>query len=161
MTIFYDLSARTWDGKNFNFFSLKGKPCVIVNIASKCGFHKQSFDMLNSIIDKNINILLFPCNQYLNQEPLNINEIHEYVQKFSDKYILFDKIKVFGNDQHAVYKYLTENSPSYLLGKSIKWNYTTFLIDEKGEMVKRYAPGENFIKDKCFIDVLQRNSGDK
>lgn len=159
MPTFYDLEANTWNGNNFKFSSLKGKPCLIVNIASKCSFRGPTFEKLNSVINENINILLFPCNQYLNQEPLSMEEIHEYVSKYSDKYILFDKVNVYGKNKHAVYGYLTENSPSSLFGKSVKWNYTVFLIDGEGKLAQRYSPGENFLEDKTFKEVLQKFNG--
>lgn len=152
MKTFYDLIAKTWDNKEFHFKQLKGKPCLIVNIASKCGLKEGSFKKLNKIVDKDINILLFPCNQFLNQEPLNIDEIHEYVEKESEKYILFEKVKVFGKEKHEVYEYLTENFKS-IFGNFIKWNYTMFLIDKDGNPIKRYEPKSNIFDEKLKMVI--------
>ena len=91
--------------------------------------------------EKGFEVLDFPCNQFLNQAPGTNEEIAEFCQlRFGAKFRTFGKIKVNGQDAEPLYKYLKENSKGSFFGNEIKWNFTKFLIDREGNIVKRYAP---------------------
>lgn len=117
-----------------------GKPLLIVNTASQCGLASQLKDLENLYQDykeKGFVVLGFPCSQFMNQEPLEGEEIAEFCQmNYGISFPLFDKIKVNGDETHPLFKYLKDQTGN----KMIKWNYTKFLIDADGEVVNRYAP---------------------
>ncbi|SFK25678.1 glutathione peroxidase [Marinilactibacillus piezotolerans] len=117
-----------------------GKPLLIVNTASQCGLASQLKDLENLYQDykeKGFVVLGFPCSQFMNQEPLEGEEIAEFCQmNYGVSFPLFDKIKVNGDETHPLFKYLKDQTGN----KMIKWNYTKFLIDADGEVVNRYAP---------------------
>ncbi|MFJ1627147.1 glutathione peroxidase [Marinilactibacillus psychrotolerans] len=117
-----------------------GKPLLIVNTASQCGLASQLKDLENLYQDykeKGFVVLGFPCSQFMNQEPLEGEEIAEFCQmNYGVSFPLFDKIKVNGDETHPLFKYLKDQTGN----KIIKWNYTKFLIDADGEVVNRYAP---------------------
>ena len=119
----------------------EGKVLLIVNTASKCGYTKQ-FDGLQFIYDKykdqGFVVLGFPCNQFLRQDPGSNQEILNFCQvNFGVNFPMYEKIKVRGKEQHDLYKYLINNSPTRK-GKSIKWNFEKFLINRDGEVVDRF-----------------------
>ena len=120
-----------------------GQPLLIVNTASQCGLASQLKDLENLYQDykeKGFVVLGFPCSQFMNQEPLEGEEIAEFCQlNYDVSFPLFDKIKVNGDDTHPLFQYLKEQTGN----KMIKWNYTKFLIDANGEVVDRYAPTTN------------------
>ncbi|API90006.1 glutathione peroxidase [Marinilactibacillus sp. 15R] len=117
-----------------------GKSLLIVNTASQCGLASQLKDLENLYQDykeKGFVVLGFPCSQFMNQEPLEGEEIAEFCQmNYGVSFPLFDKIKVNGDETHPLFKYLKDQTGN----KMIKWNYTKFLIDADGEVVNRYAP---------------------
>ena len=119
----------------------EGKVLLIVNTASKCGYTKQ-FDGLQFIYEKykdqGFVVLGFPCNQFLRQDPGSNQEILNFCQvNFGVNFPMYQKIKVRGKEQHDLYKYLINNSPTRK-GKSIKWNFEKFLINRDGEVVDRF-----------------------
>ncbi len=119
----------------------EGKVLLIVNTASKCGYTKQ-FDGLQFIYEKykdqGFVVLGFPCNQFLRQDPGNNQDILNFCQvNFGVNFPMYQKIKVRGKEQHELYKYLINNSPTRK-GKSIKWNFEKFLINRDGEVVDRF-----------------------
>jgi glutathione peroxidase len=127
----YDLSAKLNNGKSKNLGDYKGKVLLIVNTASKCGFTPQ-YEGLQSLYakykDRGLEVLGFPCDQFGHQEPGSDAEIKS-----------FSKIDVNGDDAHPVFKFL-KSEKGGLLGDSIKWNFTKFLVDKKGNVVERFAP---------------------
>ncbi|EED36756.1 glutathione peroxidase [Luminiphilus syltensis NOR5-1B] len=139
----YDFSATTADGSDVNLADYRGKVLLIVNTASKCGFTPQyeGLEALRSdFSDRGFEILAFPCNQFGNQEPGTEEEIVEFCSlNFSTTFPLFAKIDVNGSDAHPLYEHLKEQAPGVLGTKSIKWNFTKFLVNSNGEVVKRYA----------------------
>lgn len=139
----YDLKARNIKGEEVSFEEFKNKVLLIVNTASKCGFTPQ-YEGLENLYNKykdDLVVLAFPCNQFGSQEPGSNEEIQQFCDlTFKTSFPLFDKIDVNGENTHEVYKYLKNELPGILGSKKIKWNFTKFLIDKKGNPVKRYAP---------------------
>ena len=140
---FYTFSAKKINGKEINFIEYKGKVVLIVNTASKCGFTPQ-FEGLEKLYkeykEQGLEILGFPSNQFSQQDPGNNDEILEYCQmNYGVTFTMFDKIDVNGANTHPIYKYLKSQKKS-LLGAEISWNFTKFLIDKEGNVVKRYLP---------------------
>ncbi len=139
----YDFSMLRADGTYQPLSDYSGKIVLIVNTASKCGFTKQ-FAGLEALYkkfkDEGFVVLAFPCNQFLKQDPGTNEEIQNFCKTtFGVTFPVFAKIDVRGKTQNPLYNYLTKESGSDFKG-AIKWNFTKFLIDRKGEIVKRYAP---------------------
>lgn len=140
----YEYSARSIDGTEQTLSAYKGKTLLIVNVASKCGFtpqYKGLEKLYRENKDKGLVILGFPCDQFGHQEPGNEQEIKDFCSLTYDvSFPMFAKIKVNGDDAHPLYTYL-KNEQGGLLGMDfIKWNFTKFLVDKTGKVVKRYAP---------------------
>ncbi|WP_028974787.1 glutathione peroxidase [Spirochaeta cellobiosiphila] len=140
---FYDLEAKANTGKDVKFDAYKGKTVLVVNTASKCGFTPQ-YDGLQKLYDKykdqGLEILGFPCDQFGNQEPGNDSEIQEFCKvNFGVNFPLFKKTDVNGPEAHPVFQYLKKSLPG-VFGSKVKWNFTKFLVDSKGNPVKRFAP---------------------
>ena len=139
----YDFSARTIEGTEKSIETYKNKVFLIVNTASQCGFTPQ-YKGLEELYEKynksGFEILGFPCNQFKHQEPGSNEEIKNFcTNNFNIKFQMFEKIDVNGDDAHPIYKFLTKAAPG-LITDSIKWNFTKFLIDKNGNVVKRFAP---------------------
>lgn len=166
MTI-YDFKVTTIDGEEVSLEKYKGKVLIIANTASKCGFTPQYADLqkiYETYKDKGLEILGFPSNQFAEQEPGNNSEVKNFCQfNYGVSFPLFEKIDVRGTSAHPLFKYLSEqipfngldlNHPSgkildsflkekfpeFLIGNSIKWNFTKFLINQNGEVVGRFEP---------------------
>ncbi|MFD2826117.1 glutathione peroxidase [Leeuwenhoekiella polynyae] len=140
---FYDLEAKTLQGKTIPMRAYKGKTVVVVNTASKCGLTPQ-YEGLEALYEKyrdqGLEILGFPCNQFGNQEPGSADDIEAFCQvNYGVSFTMFDKVDVNGSQTHPIFKYL-KSELSGLLGSKIKWNFTKFLIDKNGKPIKRYAP---------------------
>jgi glutathione peroxidase len=139
----YAFSARTIAGEEKSLSDYDGRVLLIVNTASRCGFtpqYRELQQLYEAYRNRGLEILAFPCNQFANQEPGSEEEIQKFcVTNYNVTFPLFSKVKVKGPDAHPLFKYLTEKSPG-VLGKEIKWNFTKFLVNRRGEVVKRYAP---------------------
>ncbi|MBN2782556.1 MAG: glutathione peroxidase [Campylobacterales bacterium] len=139
----YEIEVKDIDGKTLKLEKYKGKVMLIVNVASKCGFTSQyaGLEELHEMYaDKGLSILGFPCNQFLSQESGSEEEIKNFsMSSFGVKFDMFSKIDVNGQNTHPLYVYLKEHSDGFL-SDAIKWNFTKFLVDRDGEVVKRYAP---------------------
>lgn len=140
----YDFSANSIDGRSIDLSTYKDKVLLIVNTASQCGFTPQ-YKGLQALYDKyaeqGLVVLGFPCNQFGQQEPGSEREIQSFCEaRFGVSFPLFQKVDVNGNNAHPLYKYLTQIAPGILGTEAIKWNFTKFLIDRSGKVVKRYAP---------------------
>ena len=139
----YDFTVETIDGEEISLDKYKGKTILIVNVASKCGFTPQ-YEGLQELYekykDKDFYVLGFPCNQFGNQEPGSEEDIKEFCStNFDVNFPMFSKIEVNGDDAHPLYKFLKEKASGTLGTKSIKWNFTKFLIDKEGNIVDRYG----------------------
>jgi glutathione peroxidase len=139
----YAFSVQTIDGAEKSLAEYRGSVVLIVNVASKCGFTPQ-YKGLQELYDKYKNrgfvVLGFPCNQFLSQEPGTNDEIKHFCSiNYGVTFPMFDKIDVNGGNAHPLYKYLTSAKGGFITD-SIKWNFTKFLVDRKGAVVKRYPP---------------------
>ncbi len=144
MTSVYDFSARDIDGNERSLAEWRGQAMLIVNVASKCGFTPQYTGLealWQTARDKGLVVLGFPCDQFGHQEPGNEAEIRNFCSTSYDvSFPLFSKIEVNGDGAHPLYKWLKSEGKGILGSESIKWNFTKFLIDRDGQVVKRYAP---------------------
>lgn len=154
---FYDFVAKDINGKDINMNQYKGKVVLVVNTASKCGFTPQFKgleELYNEYKEKGFEILGFPCNQFKNQDPESNKEINNFCQlNYGVTFTMFEKIDVKGPNAHPIFKYLKEQTKG-LLNDEIKWNFTKFLIDSNGNVVKRYAPTTSPSKIKKDIENL-------
>ncbi len=140
---FYDLEFKSLDGENImKMNSFKGKKILIVNVASKCGYTYQyeGFQKLHEEYGSQVQIIGFPCNQFLFQEPGNSDEIREFCDKnYGVTFPLSEKIDVKGEDQHPVYTWLTSERFNKKADYSITWNFNKFLISENGELMAYFG----------------------
>ena len=139
----YDFTVKDRKGNDVNLADYKGKVLLIVNTASKCGFTPQ-YDGLEALWkkyqDQGLVVIGFPCDQFAHQEPGSDAEIAEFCRlNHGVTFPLMSKIEVNGDNAHPIYKYLKSETKG-LLGSSIKWNFTKFLISRDGTVIKRYAP---------------------
>ena len=147
MDKFYDINVNDITGQSKNLTAYKDRVLLIVNVASKCGFTKQ-YEALEELYkrykDKGFSILAFPCNQFGQQETGSSEEILEFCQlNYGVSFEVFEKIEVNGKNAHPLFNYLKEEAPGILNTQKIKWNFTKFLVDKKGEKIKRFAPNTN------------------
>ena len=143
MTSIYQFEAELLEGQNKSMSDYEGKVLLIVNTASKCGFTPQ-FAGLEKLYEQYKNqgfeVLGFPSNQFGGQDPGSNEQIGEFCQRnYGVTFPMFAKVDVKGPEAHIVFRYLTNNSKG-VLGNGIKWNFTKFLINKKGQVVNRYAP---------------------
>ena len=155
----YDFKVKKTNGEEILLEKYKGKVLLIVNTASGCGFTPQ-YEGLQKIYDeykdKGFEILDFPCNQFANQAPESIEDINKIcVDKYETSFPRFDKVNVNGDEASILYTYLKKHQKGFF-GKKIKWNFTKFLIDRKGNVVKRYSPNVKPFKISKDIEKLLR-----
>ena len=143
MASIYDFSATSLAGEDTPLKRFEGNVLLIVNTASACGFtpqYKGLEALQQSFGARGFSVLGFPCNQFGRQEPGSAAEIGQFCSSnYAVSFPMFDKIDVNGDNAHPLYQYL-KNEKSGLLGSSIKWNFTKFLVDRSGKVVGRYAP---------------------
>jgi glutathione peroxidase len=140
----YDFSAETLDGKPAPLSDWRDKVILIVNTASKCGFTPQ-YEGLEALYrkyrDRGLVVLGFPCNQFGAQEPGDAAEIANFCSlTYEVDFPMMGKIDVNGPKTHPLYAYLKHAKPGLLGTEGVKWNFTKFLVDRKGEVVERFAP---------------------
>lgn len=157
----YEYKVEDISGHEVPLKDYEGKVLLIVNTASKCGFTPQFEDLetlYNEIGSEQFEILGFPCNQFAKQEPGSNTEIIEFCKlNYKVTFPMFSKIKVNGKYAHPLYQYLTKQAGG-LFGKSIKWNFTKFLVDQNGEVVKRFPPSTNPLKIKeDIMNLINQN----
>src|SRR5689334_5979074 len=134
----YNFKVKGLDGKNINLSKYKGKKILIVNTASKCGYTPQYADLekLYETYKGKLVVLGFPANNFKQQEPGTSEEIQEFCKKnYGVTFPMAEKVSVKGDDIHPLFKYLTEEAQKMNIEDPIKWNFTKFLIDEKGKLV--------------------------
>ncbi len=144
MTTAYDFEALAIDGKSVALKDFEGKALLIVNTASACGFTPQ-FAGLEGLHDtygkQGLVVLGFPCNQFGAQDPGTNDEIAGFCQRnYGVTFPMMAKIDVNGQQAHPLYQWLCSEAPGLLGSKSIKWNFTKFLVGKDGQVLKRYAP---------------------
>jgi len=144
MAKLHDISVKTIGGQTKPLGEFAGKALLIVNVASKCGFTPQyaALEALHrQYKDRGFAVLGFPCNQFGHQEPGSEEEIRAFCSTSYDvSFPMFSKIEVNGPGAHPLYQHLKKAAPGILGTQGIKWNFTKFLIDPRGEVVARYAP---------------------
>ncbi|GAA0086253.1 glutathione peroxidase [Clostridium sp. CTA-7] len=154
---FYDFSAKDINGHEINMNEYKGKVLLVVNTASKCGFTpqlKELEELYKEYRSIGLEILGFPCNQFLNQEPGSNNDVKNFCEiNYGVTFNMFEKIDVNGNNAHPIFKYLKSKEKG-ILTSEIKWNFTKFLIDKEGNVVKRYSPTTSPSKIRADIKKL-------
>ncbi|ALK31207.1 glutathione peroxidase [Burkholderia plantarii] len=144
MSTLYSFSANALGGGEVSLDAYRGQVLLIVNTASECGFTPQ-YAGLQQLHERfgarGLAVLGFPCNQFGGQEPGDAAQIGAFCeQRFGVTFPLFEKIDVKGEHAHPLFRYLTDEAPGLLGTKMIKWNFTKFLVDRSGDVVKRYAP---------------------
>ena len=142
----YDFSVDDIHGKPVKLDKYKNKVMLIVNTASQCGFTPQ-YKGLEALYEKfhgkGLEVLGFPCNQFGAQEPGTEKEIAQFCElNYGVTFPLFAKVEVNGGNTAPVYKYLKTEKPGLLGSEAIKWNFTKFLVDRKGNVLARYAPND-------------------
>ncbi|MFC4302584.1 glutathione peroxidase [Cohnella boryungensis] len=154
----YDIPVKTNRGESADLSTYQGQVMLIVNTASKCGFAPQ-FKGLQKLheqyADQGLAVLGFPSNQFANQEPLEGESLAEHCQlNHGVSFPLYAKIDVKGSEIHPLYRHLTKAAPGFLGSKTIKWNFTKFLVDRNGRVVKRFAPTVTPEKIEKFVQKL-------
>jgi glutathione peroxidase len=144
MSSLCDFEAQSIDGQPVKLEQFRGKPLLIVNTASACGFTPQfgGLEKLHQTYgDRGLVVLGFPCNQFGSQDKGSNEEIAAFCQKnHGVSFQMMSKIEVNGAQAHPLYQWLTAEAPGLLGSKAIKWNFTKFLVGKDGRVIKRYAP---------------------
>lgn len=140
----YEITAKDIEGRELSLASLQGRVLLIVNVASRCGFTPQYAGLealQREYGDRGLTVLGFPCDQFGHQEPGDEAEIRNFCQtQYDVSFPMFSKIEVNGAGAHPLYAYLKSQAKGVLGTEAIKWNFTKFLIDREGRVVKRFAP---------------------
>ncbi len=154
----YDIEVKNIDKQTLKLEKYKGRVMLIVNVASKCGYTGQyeGLQELHTKYDaKGLSVLGFPCNQFLAQEPGSEEEIKNFcMSSFGVSFDMFAKIDVNGANTHPLYTFLKSNASGLLGSEAIKWNFTKFLVDKTGNVVKRYAPSTTPAQIEADIEKL-------
>ena len=154
MTTVHDFSATSIDGIERQLVDYKGKVVLVVNTASQCGFtgqYKGLEELYRTYADRGLVVLGFPCDQFGHQEPGDEEEIATFCERnFGVSFPLFAKVDVNGPDAHPLYQWL-RSEQSGMIGNKIRWNFTKFLIDPEGKVVKRY--GSTTTPDQIADDI--------
>ncbi|MBD8007123.1 glutathione peroxidase [Bacillus norwichensis] len=156
MTIF-DITVKRTDGKELSLSEFQGKVLLIVNTASKCGFTPQLKELQqlhDTYKDQGFTVLGFPSDQFMKQEFDDIQQTLDFCQiNYGVSFPVFAKVQVKGEGAHPLFRFLIDSKKG-VLTKEIKWNFTKFLIDRQGQVVKRYAPQTNPSKIKQVLEDL-------
>lgn len=157
----YDFQVTRNNGEKASMSEYKGKVLLVVNTASKCGFTPQ-YEGLQAIYEKyqeqGFEVLGFPCDQFGHQEPGTDEEIQEFCTlNFNVKFPMFKKIDVNGDNADPLYSYLKTEAPGLLGSKSIKWNFTKFLVGRDGNVIERY--GSQTKPEKITGDIEKALAG--
>jgi glutathione peroxidase len=154
----YEFEVDTIKGEKKSLIQYENKVLLIVNTASNCGFtpqYKELQDLSEEYGDQGFTVLGFPCNQFMGQEPGNNSDIENFCEiNYGISFPMFSKIDVFGENAHPLFVYLASHAPGLFGSKAIKWNFTKFLVNNKGEVVKRFSPNTNPSEIKPDIEVL-------
>jgi glutathione peroxidase len=146
MTTVYDFNVTTIDGADQSLAEFRGKPLLIVNVASKCGFTPQYQglqELYRKHADQGLVVLGFPCDQFGHQEPGDEAEIKNFCSlRYGVTFPMYAKIEVNGDKAHPLYQHLKRSAKGLLGTEAIKWNFTKFLVDREGAVVRRYAPND-------------------
>ena len=151
---FYEYKVLKSNGDSLAMNSFEGKKVLIVNTASRCGFTPQ-YEGLQKLYEENkesLVILAFPCNQFGAQEPGSDQEIGQFCEmNYNITFPILKKVDVNGDNAEPLFTYLKKELPGLMGTEQVKWNFTKFLIDEKGNPVKRFAPKDSPEDIKKYI----------
>jgi glutathione peroxidase len=141
---FYDFTSLTLEGETYPLASCKGQVVLVVNVASRCGYTPQYRgleELYREYRARGLVVLGFPCNQFGRQERGTADEIRAFCTKeYGVSFPLFGRIDVNGPHEHPLYRFLKSSQPGMLGLADIKWNFTKFLVDRGGRVVRRFAP---------------------
>ncbi len=156
---FYDFSIATLDENGaINMADYKGKKILIVNVASKCGYTPQ-YEGLQKLYTEHgdkVQIIGFPCNQFMGQEPGGKEDIASFCQKnYGVTFPLTTKIDVKGKDQHAIYEWLTSKDYNGIDDYKVGWNFNKFLLDENGKLIAHYDSGVTPMSEELVNAILK------
>lgn len=157
MSIF-DFEATNLEGGTKPLADFRGQVLLIVNVASECGFTPQYAGLealYRQYKDRGFSVLGFPCNQFGRQEPGSSAGIREFcASRYDVTFPMFARIEVNGPDAHPLFQYLKHEQKGVLGTEAIKWNFTKFLVDRQGRVVRRYAPKDTPESLAADIDAL-------
>ena len=158
MTTVHDFTVRTIEGAEQSLGEHRGKVLLIVNVASRCGLTPQ-YTALEALQRKHaargFSVLGFPCNQFGGQEPGTEAQILEFCTlNYEVSFPMYGKVEVNGEGAHPLYAHLKSEAPGLLGSESLKWNFTKFLVDREGRVVRRYAPTDSPESIEKDIEVL-------
>jgi len=157
MQSIYRFSAPLLDGRPVCLAQFQSKVLLIVNTASQCGFTSQYAgleELYRALKGRGLVVLGFPCNQFGAQEPGTADEIGSFCQRnYGVSFPIFGRIEVNGPNAHPLYRFLKQSKPGILGTRRIKWNFTKFLVDREGNVVRRYAPGT---EPRAFTPEVER-----
>lgn len=158
MSEIYQQSLQTQDGRETTLNEHAGKVLLIVNTASKCGFTPQ-YKGLEAVYqkyrDRGFEVLGFPCNQFGGQEPGTDEEIQSFCElNYGVSFPLYSKVEVNGDNAHPLFRALKKEAPGLLGTEAIKWNFTKFLVNRDGQVVKRFAPKDKPESLEAEIEAL-------
>lgn len=144
MSNLYSIALKTQDGRETSLEEYRGKVLLVVNTASKCGFTPQ-YQGLQALHEKyrerGLVVLGFPCNQFGQQEPGSDEDIQQFCElNYGVSFPVYAKLEVNGPDAHPLFVHLKREAPGILGTEGVKWNFTKFLVDREGRVVKRFAP---------------------
>ncbi|HFI0255965.1 TPA: glutathione peroxidase [Streptococcus suis] len=162
MTSIYDFTVEKQDGREQSMADFRGQVLLIVNTATGCGLtpqYKELQELYDTYKDQGFVVLDFPCNQFLNQAPGSAQEINQTCSlNYGTTFPRFAKIAVNGSEASPLYRYLKKEKTT-LLGGRIEWNFTKFLVDRQGRVVKRYLPTTSPNKLKKDIEESLKQQG--
>lgn len=156
---FYDFKLNSIDGQPIDFAGFKGKKVLLVNVASKCGYTPQykELQQLHEQYGQYVAVLGFPANNFGSQEPGSNQEIAEFCSaNYGVSFQMFEKISVKGDDMHPLYRWLSDKSYNGWNDKSPAWNFSKYLVNEKGELIGFYPSGTRPLSDE-ILKALQSN----
>lgn len=153
----YDFSMISIEGEIINLSKYKGKVLVIVNTASKCGLtpqYKELEAFYKTYKEKGVEVLGFPANNFLSQEPGTNKEIANFcLSNYGVSFQMFSKISVKGKDIHPLYQYLTQKSKNGILDAAVSWNFQKFVIDQNGKLITSFSP-KTSVSEPEFIKTI-------
>ena len=138
----YSISISSLEGDKVDLKEFKGKKILFVNVASKCGFTSQykGLQSLHKEYENKLVVVGVPCNQFGGQEPGSPEEIQSFCQKnYGVDFLMTEKIKVKGSDQHPLYQFLTKKENNGKQNATVRWNFHKFLVDEEGNLIKSFS----------------------
>jgi glutathione peroxidase len=142
-----NISLTRLNGDTEQMSDYAGKVLLIVNVASRCGFTGQYAGLqriYTEFHDRGFEVLGFPCNQFGGQEPGSATEIQHFCSSsYQTSFPLFEKTDVNGDNAHPLFKYIKHAAPGILGTEAIKWNFTKFLVDRKGQVLRRYGSADD------------------